>query len=172
MDDVILYRENPTMFKNNPILFTLCFLLIPSGIGIVALLVWWIKVTHTTLTIDDEKSVLREGVFSKSMSEVYHEDVRNTQISKSFLQRMFGVGNLRISSAGQGDMEISIPGIPKPAEAKRIISRHGRDKSQSIDSATNNTSSIADELEKLADLKDRGVLDEDEFQAQKEKILE
>ena len=32
--------------------------------------------------------------------------------------------------------------------------------------------SVADELEKLADLRDRGVLSEDEFEKQKLKLLE
>ena len=40
-----------------------------------------------------------------------------------------------------------------------------------INNNTNKDLSVADELEKLLKLKDDGILDEDEFKAQKEKIL-
>ena len=40
-----------------------------------------------------------------------------------------------------------------------------------INNNTNEDLSVADELEKLLKLKDDGILDEDEFKAQKEKIL-
>jgi hypothetical protein len=37
------------------------------------------------------------------------------------MERLFGVGTIAISSAGQGDIEIVVPGIPSPNKIKEII---------------------------------------------------
>lgn len=70
---------------------------------------------------------LRKGVFSKSIVDVWHRDVRNVQLYQSFGQRLFGVGKLGISSASQGDIEIQVSGIPDPERVKQIIDAHRRD---------------------------------------------
>lgn len=166
------YDSHPSMFKNNPILFVLSIILAPVGVGIIVLLIWWLQVKGTRITIDQKKTLLRKGILSKQINEVYHQDVRNTKVSQSFFQRMFGVGTLSVSSAGQGDMEISVSGIPDPYRAKKIINENRNNKKVEKKSTESPKTSTADELQKLAGLKEKGVLTESEFQAQKKKILE
>lgn len=167
------YDSHPSMFKNNPILFVLSVLLVPVGIGVIVLFIWWLQVKGTRITIDKKKTLLRKGILSKQINEVYHQDVRNTKVSQSFFQRMFDVGTLSVSSAGQGDMEVSVAGIPDPYRAKKIINdnRNNRKKVKDKSSESSNIST-ADELQKLANLKENGVLTKSEFQEQKKKILE
>ena len=167
------YDSHPSMFKDNPILFVISVLLIPVGIGVIALFVWWLQVKGTRITINQTKTTLRKGILSKKINEVYHQDVRNTKVTQSFFQRMFGVGTLSVSSAGQGDMEISISGIPDPYRAKKIINNN-RNSCKKVEKKSTESPNIstADELQKLANLKEKGVLTESEFQEQKKKILE
>jgi uncharacterized membrane protein YdbT with pleckstrin-like domain len=166
-----LYKSHPKMFKSNPVGFILSVLLVFAGIGIIILLIWWLKVKGILLTIDSKKTILRRGIFSKQTNEVYHSDVRNTQVSQSFFQRMFDVGTLQISSAGQGNMEISVGGIPDPEKAKKIINEHRNDIQNGNGNLASNETSTADELQKLVNLKKQGILTESEFQAQKDKLL-
>ena len=123
----ILYTAHPSMFRNNPIGFLFCIVLVLAlGFGLLILLYWWLKVLGTTLTVTNERVTLRKGILSKHTNEVFLADIRNVQISQSLFQRMFNVGTIGISSAGQGGMEIEISGIPKPQSVKQLIDQHRR----------------------------------------------
>ncbi len=124
-DEVVLYEAHPAMFRNHPAYFVLCVLLIAAfGLGLVLLLVWWIQVLGTTLTVTNEQTTLRKGILSKYTNDVFHSNVRNIQVRQSFLQRLFNVGWVGISSAGQSGLEIEINGIQDPEKVKEIIDDH------------------------------------------------
>ena len=123
--DATLYKASPSMFRNAPVRFVLSVLLIAAcGFGLLILLIWFLRCWGLKLIVDGRKTTLRKGILSKSITEVRHKDVRNVQISQSFLQRIFGVGKVGISSSGQGGLEIEIAGLPTPAKIKAIIDEH------------------------------------------------
>lgn len=115
------YEAHPSMFRNRPFEFLLALALCVVGIGVLILLVWWIRTLATTLTVTSRRSTLRKGLLSKFTSEVFHKDVRNVQVTQTAMQRLFNVGRVEISSAGQGDFEIAVEGIRDPARVKQII---------------------------------------------------
>ncbi len=123
-DEVVLYEAHPAMFRNHPVYFVLCVVLAFVGVGLVMLLVWWIQVLGTTLTVTNEQTTLRKGILSKYTNDVFHSNVRNIQVRQSFLQRIFNVGWVGISSAGQSGLEIEINGIQDPEKVKEIIDDH------------------------------------------------
>lgn len=160
-----LYRSHPAMFKNNPVMFMLCLLLCLVGVGLVMLFVWWLQVKGTLLTVDDEKTVLRRGILAKHTNEVRHRDVRNIKVTQSFFQRILGVGAIEVSSSGQADEEITVSGIPDPEKVKEIINAHRT-------APRTDQLSVAEQLEKLALLRDKGILSNEEFNEQKERLLD
>lgn len=83
--------------------------------------VWKVISLSETLEITNKRSVLRRGLFSKSTTEVVHNDIRNFQITQTFLQRVLKVGTIGISSAGQDAVEIVMHDAPHPEEVRRII---------------------------------------------------
>jgi len=119
--EFILYKEHPAMFRNNPVWFALFLLLSLVGIGLLLLLIWWLRTLSTTLIVTNLKTTLRTGLLSKNTDDVYHKDVRNIQVRQTFLQRILSVGNIGISSAAQADMEIVARGIPNPSHVKDLI---------------------------------------------------
>ena len=121
MSEQILYEASPSMFRNQPIGFFLTLLLSLVGIGLIIFFFWWLDCLGTKLTVTDRRTTLRKGVFSKHVTEVWHRDVRTVSLSQSFTQRILGVGTIGISSAGQGDVEISVAGLPNPEDIKSAI---------------------------------------------------
>lgn len=119
----VLYESNPAMFRNAPFSFVGCIILSVVGVGLIILLVWWIKTKGTHLTITDDRTTLRRGIFSKDTNDVWHDDIRNVRIEQSFIQRITNVGDIGISSAGQADVEIGVKGMPNPSDIKEIIYR-------------------------------------------------
>jgi len=146
----VLYEAHPSMFRNHPLWFiglvVLCLIgfafpflpidtsgvtkfveiVIPLVIGLLCFGFWWLKCKGTTVTVTSERTSCRRGILSKSITEVWHQDIRNVQLDQSFLQRILDVGTIGISSAGQSGLEISVSGIPDPDRIKQLIDQHRR----------------------------------------------
>lgn len=122
----IAFTGHPKMLRNEPGLFLLWVLLIPIGIGLVGLIIWWLSCLYTTLTVTNQRTILRKGILSKRNNELYHADVRNIRVNQDFVDRILGVGELQISSAGQSDIEIQVKGMLKPQKIADIIRAYRR----------------------------------------------
>ena len=120
-----LLQINPVMFRSNPVGFILSVILIAAaGAGLVILAIWWLKTKAAMLTVTNKRTIQRTGLISKKTTEVLHRDVRNIQIDQSVFQRLFGVGSIGISSAGQSGIEILFTGVRDPDGVKTLIDRN------------------------------------------------
>lgn len=90
-------------------------------IVLIVMAVWKLVSLAETLEITNKRSILRRGIFSRSTTEVVHNDIRNFQISQTFIQRILRVGTIGISSAGQDAVEIVMHDAARPDEVRRII---------------------------------------------------
>jgi uncharacterized membrane protein YdbT with pleckstrin-like domain len=122
--EAVLYHEHPAMFRNDPLRYIVFVLLIPVfGIGLVLLFFWWLDSRAKTLIVTERRTILRKGIFSKSLNDIQNEDVRNIQVTQTFFQRLMGVGNVSISSAGQATVEIYARGMPDPDSVRQFINQ-------------------------------------------------
>lgn len=123
--DDVLYDAHPKMFRGHPFGFVLAVILIAAaGLGILILLVWWLKAKSTRLTLDRERTLLEEGLLSKSRMDLRHGHVRTVHVYQTLGQRIFGVGRITVYTAGD-DPEIEVDGMPDPYRVREIISEHG-----------------------------------------------
>jgi uncharacterized membrane protein YdbT with pleckstrin-like domain len=112
---------HPVMFRANPLAFVGFLLLIPVVVGLIWLLVWWIKTRKTTLIVTSKRTTLVMGILSKKTDELRHNDVRSISVTQGFLQRVFGVGSIEISSAARSDAEIIANDIHNPQHVADLI---------------------------------------------------
>jgi len=116
-----LYSEHPVMFKNNPLGFILCLILIPvGGLGLLILLTWHLKNKASKLSVNDNEILFEKGLLSKERSEVNLASVRTTKVKQSFFNRIFGVGTIEIYTAGDSP-EIIASGMPDPNKIRELI---------------------------------------------------
>jgi len=119
-----LFTGHPSVWRTRPVLFAVAILLCFVGIGFLIIGYWFIDSYCTTLTISNRRTSLRRGILSKSINEVRHKDVRNVQLKQSLFQRIFGVGYIGISSAGQGGVEIEVNGMADPNQLKTLVDQY------------------------------------------------
>ena len=161
MAEEALYEAHPSMWRCKPFTYTLMVLMFIGGIagayylhsegellpdypylkfvslgasliGFAVLLYWFIRSKATKLTLTDERTTLKRGIFSLYVTEVFHSDVRNVQLNQTLMQRIFHVGSVGVASAGGDGMEIQVHGMPNPDDVKEIIDKYRRaDKSES-----------------------------------------
>jgi len=133
-------------------------------------LVWWLT-SHFVVTSD--RVIHREGWISKRSMEVPLEAINDVRFEQGVFDRIVGAGTVTIQSASEAGRQV-FDHIRKPEEVQKTIYHQGELNQQRMyrggDGAPMAPSATS-ELERLADLRARGVLTEAEFQAQKTKIL-
>tara|TARA_R110000744_G_scaffold53379_2_gene114028 strand:+ start:396 stop:1061 length:666 start_codon:yes stop_codon:yes gene_type:complete len=102
--------------------YTYIALFAPITVGGIGLLVWWwLDRLTASFEITTKRTIMHRGFFSKSSSEVVHDNIRNIQVDQTFLQRITNVGRIGISSSGQDGVEIQVNHLPNPGQLKDII---------------------------------------------------
>jgi len=157
-------------------------------IPIVPILYLWYKIIErnnnlwavTNLRVIDE-----DGVFSNNSKESPLDKINNVTYNQSFWGRMFGFGNVQIQTAAEIGATTYYT-IEKPKELKDAITQMQeeykksliRAQAQELASAISSGSKrqpkkdVANEIEKLFELKQKGILTEAEFNTRKKKLLE
>jgi len=133
-------------------------------------LVWWLT-SHFVVTSD--RVIHREGWISKRSMEVPLEAINDVRFEQGIFDRIVGAGTLVVQSASEAGRQV-FDHIRKPEEVQKTIYHQGERNQQRMfqgAGAVPQAPSTSGELERLADLRARGVLTEEEFQAQKAKLL-
>lgn len=123
MTEKILYQAHPPMFRNNPFGFVISVLLIGAGVGIVVLLVWYVRSRSERLTLTSEELRYEQGILSKTHSEVRLSGIRTIRVRQSLFQRIFGTGDVDVFTAGDLP-EVTIQGIPDPHELRELVAEY------------------------------------------------
>ncbi len=148
-------------------------------VGVGLLLFWpardfanWIT-THFVVTTD--RVILRSGWIAKRSMEIRMEKISDVRFSQRVLERIMGVGDLFIESAGREGHSI-FNNVAQPEAVQRVISTM-RERNEAKKAVVHvpemgpTIPSVADELIKLHRLHGEGVLTDDEFQSVKEQLL-
>lgn len=129
----------------------------------------------TEFVLTNERLIARSGVIAKVSKEIPLERVNDVTVTQSMLDRLLRSGDIRLESAGEFGQQ-TFDDIGHPVEVqKKIYEAAEARKGPAIVSGAHpgpGGGSVADELAKLADLRDRGALTEDEFQQRKRRLLE
>jgi hypothetical protein len=142
--------------------------------------------------VTSDRVIHREGWIAKRSMEIPLEAINDVRFHQRVFERMIGAGDLIISSASEFGREV-FGDIRNPEHVQKTIYQQGelnkdrmyrgvgRDSAPagqpSVTSGATTpamppaSASTTGELERLAELRNKGVLTEDEFQTQKKKIL-
>ncbi|HEV8373722.1 MAG TPA: PH domain-containing protein [Actinomycetota bacterium] len=134
--------------------------------------------THLVLTT--ERLIFRSGVVARFGREIPLERVNDVTVSQSLFERLIGTGDLLIEAAGeQGPSRfhnVRDPGAVQ-VEIYHQMEANGRRRggfaaTQPSAPSPARAASVLDDLERLANLRDRGAVTEEEFQRKKRDLLD
>src|SRR5262245_51100037 len=110
-------------------LFVLGVILLPVfGVGLVLLVMAYVKYKTTELAITSKRVIAKFGFISRRTVEININKVESVQVDQGILGRIFNYGTLVIS--GAGDPQAPIPGISEPMAFRRaFIEAQDRSKS-------------------------------------------
>jgi uncharacterized membrane protein YdbT with pleckstrin-like domain len=149
-----------------------------AGLLVLAVLVLgrvlrWLT-THFVLTT--ERLIFRSGVVAKFGREIPLERINDVTFTQSLFERMVGIGDLLIESAGEhGQSTFSDIRDPEAVQLQIYRQMEANDRRRGGYTAQppqERPPSVLDDLERLADLRDRGAVTEEEFQRKKRDLLD
>lgn len=73
--------------------------------------------------ITNKRIIVRHGLLSSKVNEVWIEDVRGISVNTSFLQSIIGTGDVLIGTAATASAEIFIKGVKHPGSVAALINK-------------------------------------------------
>jgi membrane protein YdbS with pleckstrin-like domain len=152
------------------------------AIGLVLLI--WISLRQliawatSNFAVTSDRIIHREGFIAKHTMEIPLEAINDVRFHQSILERIVGAGDLTIQSASEFGRNV-FANIRNPESVQKTIYQqsegnrarmHGGGRAPGP-ATSPEAPTVTTELERLAELRDKGVLTESEFQNQKKKIL-
>lgn len=191
-EDIILDLRPHWWFLSGPIaavVLTVALTIFVAAIGaasafpIAALVlvlgaVLWLSVrllrwTTTNFVVTTDRLIFRTGVLSKHGREIPLERVNDITFHASLFERMIGAGDLVIESAGERGQQM-FTDIPHPMQVQNEVYRQ-IEAAQQRDAdrmAGRRELSVPEQLEKLDELRQRGVITQAEFDTKKSQLLD
>ena len=130
----------------------------------------------TLYVLTSERIVVRTGVLTRSSKEIPVESISNVVFSQRVVERMLGYGDVLLESSGETSAT-RLQDVPDPEafqsrvyairEQRTTQLSRGGDSSATAASARDRAS----QLSELAELHDRGKLTDEEYAAEKARLL-
>ena len=193
-DEKLIFQSQPHWFTLvGPAIITLIALTIGFAVGGAGILIGVLCIGYFIYKVVERSNnlwavtnlrVIDEfGVFSNNSKESPLDKINNVSYNQSFWGKIFGYGNIQIQTAAEIGSTTYVA-VENPKELKDTIThmqeeyKHHQIKKQATELASaivagqqNNKPDVASELEKLHELKQKGILTEDEYNGRKTKIL-
>jgi membrane protein YdbS with pleckstrin-like domain len=138
-------------------------------LAVLWLLVRYAKWATTSLVLTNHRLVHRSGVLAKSGREIPLDHINDISYKQRIFERMIGAGDVVIESAGERGQEV-FANLPKPGRIQNEIYRQIEGAKQQAGGGRA-VLSIPEQIEKLDELRKRGVISEQEFAAKKADLL-
>jgi uncharacterized membrane protein YdbT with pleckstrin-like domain len=149
-----------------------------AALAVVVVMVGWLVARYlvwatTNFVVTTDRLVYRAGVLAKSGREIPLERLNDISVHQSLFERVIGAGDVLIESGGERGQQ-QFADIPRPFLVQNAIYRE-IERAQARDAARaagHREPSIPEQIEKLDELRRRGVLTNAEFEAKKAQLLD
>jgi uncharacterized membrane protein YdbT with pleckstrin-like domain len=145
-----------------------------SGVLVVVALAWFVvrylKWMTTNFAVTNHRVIFRQGIIAKKGIEIPLDRVNTIFFNQGIFERMIGAGDLTIESAGERGAE-HFSDIRKPSQVQNQIYRLIEEE-QDEHAGMGRDLSVPEQIEKLDDLRKKGIISEEEFAKKKASLLE
>jgi len=140
----------------------------------------YVQWTTTEFVVTTDRLILRSGVISKKGMEIPLDRVNTVFFSQRLRERLLGYGDLIIESGGERGQQV-INNVAHPEQVQSVIhaameeeqdAREPRVDRTTAGAAPTDRESVLDQIDRLDQLRQRGVISQAEFETKKAQLLE
>ena len=132
----------------------------------------WLQWNASRLTVTTDRVMTRRGVIAKKHWQVTLERIHDISCDQTILERVLGAGDLSIDSGGDRGHVIS--DVARPFKVQHEI--YEAMESSTVTAATRAMDrrdlTIPEQIDKLDELRQRGVISQSEFDVKKTQLLD
>jgi uncharacterized membrane protein YdbT with pleckstrin-like domain len=157
--------------------FVLWVLIAAIVLSAIWLVIRYLKWATTNFVITSDRVVFRHGVIAKSGIEIPLDRVNNVNFNQGIFERMIGAGDLLIESGGE-DGQQRFTDVRRPERVQQVIHAQINDMTRRRSGGgggfappAGSGADVAQQLERLEGLRDRGSITPEEFENQKRRLL-
>ena len=97
--------------------FAACIVIIPIPIAI-----WkFIELRNTSFSLSTQRIKIETGVLSKQYDQVELYRVKDTILNRTLIQRMLGLGTIKMITSDPSQPELSFPSIPDAEQVRELV---------------------------------------------------
>ena len=168
---VVLSQTDSETTNRKAAVIAVLVLLVVTALWLIGRYLKWLT---TNFVITSQRLIFRQGVVAKRGIEIPLERVNNVNFNQSVFERLLGAGDLLIESGGE-DGQQRFTDIRHPDKVQNLVHaqvesliqrRAGYVGHQQVAGGD-----VADQLERLEGLLQRGTITQEEFDSQKHKLL-
>jgi membrane protein YdbS with pleckstrin-like domain len=151
--------------------------LVVIGFALLGSLANYIRWRCIQFVVTSDRIIVRSGVLSKRGLEIPLDRVMNISYKQQLWERILGTGDLVVESAGESGHQL-FTDVAGPMEVQNLIYRQvdayasHNEGGLRASSSPNNGMSIPEQIEKLDELRQRGILTQVEFDDKKQDLLD
>lgn len=117
------FRSSTWGWLRGTLLGWLTLLLCLVGVGLVIILVQWIRNMAVTYELTEDRLILRKGIFIKSIDEIELYRVKNVRMDFTLINQWAGIGTISLDSSDETtrDGPLVIPHIERAAQRREEL---------------------------------------------------
>lgn len=101
-----------------------------AAIQLVVLLIAWLKLRSTLYIITNQRVIIEQGIFSKTVNEIDLRYVDDSQFYQSLADRILGIGNVTLHSSDANSPTYMLRSVRDPRGVRELIRAHAYQVSQ------------------------------------------
>jgi uncharacterized membrane protein YdbT with pleckstrin-like domain len=146
-------------------------------VALARLVARYARWTTSEFVVTTDRLILRAGVVSKRGIEIPLERVNTVFFSQRLKERLLGYGDLVVESGGERGRQV-ISDVPHPERVQSVIHGAMEDEEDAREGRSTGAApagdqtSVLDQIDRLDQLRQRGVISQAEFDTKKAQLLE
>jgi membrane protein YdbS with pleckstrin-like domain len=114
-----------SFIEQNRYLIDLGIVLVLAAVAILSSVIALVRaiarIKNTRYRVTNQRIVIETGVFSRSLEEIDMRSVDDIEFQQTFLERLFGIGEVFIVSTDKVAPKFALHGIPDPRNIRELI---------------------------------------------------
>jgi membrane protein YdbS with pleckstrin-like domain len=100
--------------------------LVPLVLGLLVLLLVWIKVRSYRYRLTSQRLFVRRGWWAREVHELELYRVKDVVVDQGALQRLLGYGTITVISEDESTPKLELSGVSRPLDVKETLRTHYR----------------------------------------------
>ncbi|BBB09841.1 PH domain-containing protein [Sphingopyxis sp. EG6] len=117
------FRSSTWGWLRGTLLGWLTLLLCLVGVGLVIVLIQWVRFLDVTYELTEDRLILRKGIFVKSIDEIELYRVKDVRMDFTLINQWAGIGTIGIDSSDETTRggSLVMPYIERAAERREAL---------------------------------------------------